>query len=42
MFIWLAIKLKRRGGRMMSLMYGATDQFYTKDQKQAIEQIVEV
>ena len=42
LFIWLANKLREGGGSMMTLMYGATDEFYTKDQKKAIEQRVEV
>ncbi|MEN8191698.1 MAG: hypothetical protein ABFS12_02705 [Bacteroidota bacterium] len=42
LFVWLALKLKRGGGSLMTLMYGATNEFYTKDQKNAIEHRVEV
>jgi len=37
-----AIKLRRRGGSLLTTIYGATDEFYTKDQKNAIEHRVEV
>ena len=40
-FIRTAFKLRRRGGSLLTTMYGATDELYTKDQKNAIEHIVE-
>ena len=40
-FIYIALKLKRRGGSIQTIMFGATDLFYDKDQKRAIEVVVE-
>jgi hypothetical protein len=40
-FIRIAVKIRRGGGSMTTLMYGATDEFYNKDKKKAIEYIAE-
>jgi hypothetical protein len=40
-FIRIAIKLRKSGGSMTTLMYGATDEFYNKEKKKAIEYISE-
>ena len=40
-FIRIAFKIRRGGGSMTTLMYGATDEFYNKDKKKAIEYIAE-
>ncbi len=40
-FIRIAVKIRRGGGNFTTLMYGATDEFYNKDKKKAIEQVVE-
>ena len=33
-FIKIAMILRRRGGSLMTIMYGATDELYTKDKKE--------
>jgi hypothetical protein len=40
-FIRIAVKIRRGGGSFTTLMYGATDEFYNKDKKKAIEQVIE-
>ncbi len=40
-FIRASIRLRKRGGSMTSVLFGATDAFYNRDQRKAIIQIVE-
>ncbi len=40
-FIRIAVKIRRGGGSMTTLMYGATDAFYDKDKRKAIEYVAE-
>jgi hypothetical protein len=40
--IRFAIKIRKHGGSPTTLMYGATDEFYNKDKKKAIEYVVEL
>jgi hypothetical protein len=41
-FVKVSHSLRKGGGSMTTIMYGATDAFYNKDQKKAIEIIVEL
>jgi hypothetical protein len=40
-FIRIAFKIRRGGGSFTTLMYGATDEFYNKEKKKAIEYVAE-
>jgi hypothetical protein len=40
-FVKVSRGLRKGGGSMTTIMYGATDAFYHKDKKKAIEVIVE-
>jgi hypothetical protein len=40
-FIRVALKVRKYGGSLTTVMYGATDEFYNKDKKNAIEYVVE-
>ena len=40
-FIRIAVKVRRGGGSMTTLMHGAVDGFYNKDKKKAIEYTTE-
>ena len=40
-FIRIAVKVRRGGGSMTTLMHGASDGFYNKDKKKAIEYTTE-
>jgi hypothetical protein len=40
-FIRIALKVRRGGGSMTTLMHGASDGFYNKDKKKAIEYTTE-
>ena len=40
-FIRIAVKVRRGGGSMTTLMHGAADGFYNKDKKKAIEYTTE-
>lgn len=40
-FAWLSRRLKQGGGSLFMIQTGATDAFYNRDKKQAIEQVVE-
>jgi hypothetical protein len=40
-FVRISMKVRRHGGSMTTLMYGATDEFYNKENKKAIEYVVE-
>jgi hypothetical protein len=40
-FIRVALKVRRGGGSMTTLMHGALDSFYDKDKKNAIEYTTE-
>lgn len=40
LFIKIALLLRKRGGSLTSVMYGATDAFYNRDKRKAIEVVV--
>ena len=40
-FIRITVKVRRGGGSMTTLMHGASDGFYNKDKKKAIEYTTE-
>lgn len=40
-FIKVSRKLKKGGGSLTTFMLGATDAFYNKDKKKAVDEIVE-
>jgi hypothetical protein len=40
-FIRIALRMRRSGGSMTTLMHGAADGFYNKDKKRAIEYTTE-
>ncbi|OGU54802.1 MAG: hypothetical protein A2V66_06840 [Ignavibacteria bacterium RBG_13_36_8] len=40
-FLALALKIRRTGGSLTTIVYGATDEFYTADKKRAIEVVAE-
>jgi hypothetical protein len=40
-FIRIAVKVRRGGGSLTTLMHGASDGFYNKDKKKAIEYTTE-
>ena len=40
-FIRISIRLRKKGGSMTSVLFGGTYKFYGKDQRAAIQEIVE-
>ena len=42
LFIRIALKIRRNGGSLTTMMFGATYEFLNKDKREAVEQIVEV
>ena len=40
-FIRISIRLRKRGGSLTSVLFGGTYEFYGKDQRAAIQEIVE-
>ncbi len=41
LFLRISIRMRRRGGSLTSVMYGATYEFYGKDKRQAIREVLE-
>ncbi|MEW6195381.1 MAG: hypothetical protein AB1521_09510 [Bacteroidota bacterium] len=41
LFIRIAIRIRKHGGSLTTLMFGSTYEFYNKDKRKAIEQLVE-
>jgi|GEM_PF-745563 len=40
-FLRISIRIRKRGGSLTSIMYGATYEFYGQDKRQAIKEVVE-
>lgn len=41
LFIRIALRLRRRGGSLTSVLFGATYEFYSQEKRKAVQQVVE-
>jgi len=41
LFMRLALRIRKNGGSMTTIVHGSLDSFYNKDKKKAVEMVVE-
>lgn len=41
-FIRISVRLRRKGGSLTSVLFGATYEFYNKDKRHAVKEVVEL
>ncbi len=41
LFVKIALRIRRQGGTMTTVVHGSLDSFYNKEQKKAVEMVVE-